>query len=248
MNGGLDLMKITNKLFIIQPSFLPWYGQIAMMLSSNQTVLLDDVQYDKNGWRNRNRVQNKNGEYWLTVPVITKNKSNQMNNQVVIASQRDWVPKTLRSIENSYGDAPYFATLFNELKKIFELRHTNLIELNLQTLLLIHEYLGVNFNYALSSTLKLPVDKNLRIIQACKTLNAKVYLSGQAAKTYIDLTEFANSGIEIEWFEERINDIFREIYPDFEKKLSVVDMLFKLGPEISKMLLLSLTEKEVGNV
>ena len=59
-------MKIIG---IHQPGYLPWLGFFKKIMSSEIFVFLDDVQYEKNGWHNRNKIKTKEGSIWLTVPV-----------------------------------------------------------------------------------------------------------------------------------------------------------------------------------
>ena len=57
------------KVAIHQPHYLPWLGYLAKWAEADVFVLLDTVQYEKNGWQNRNRIKTREGPSWLTVPV-----------------------------------------------------------------------------------------------------------------------------------------------------------------------------------
>ena len=57
------------RLAIHQPHYLPWLGYLAKWASADVFVFLDTVQYEKNGWQNRNRIKTRDGAHWLTVPV-----------------------------------------------------------------------------------------------------------------------------------------------------------------------------------
>ena len=52
-----------------QPHYLPWLGYLAKWAAADLFVFLDTVQYEKNGWQNRNRIKTSEGARWLSVPV-----------------------------------------------------------------------------------------------------------------------------------------------------------------------------------
>ena len=54
---------------IHQPQYLPWLGYFDKIDKADIFVLLDDVQYKKNEWQNRNKILTATGWQWLTVPV-----------------------------------------------------------------------------------------------------------------------------------------------------------------------------------
>ena len=53
-------------------------------------MFYDDVQYDKHGWRNRNRIKTANGTIWLTIPVAARGNvvENTPINQIRCASKQ----------------------------------------------------------------------------------------------------------------------------------------------------------------
>ena len=62
------------KVGILQPGYLPWLGFFEQMSRVDIFILLDDVQYDKKSWRNRNKIRTADGWIWLIVPVLTKGR------------------------------------------------------------------------------------------------------------------------------------------------------------------------------
>ena len=96
---------------ILQPSYMPWLGFFEQMARVDAFVLYDDVQYDKQGWRNRNRIKNSQGIQWLSVPILTKGKRSQLINQARIDPTNKWDLKHLASLELNYKKAIYFNLL-----------------------------------------------------------------------------------------------------------------------------------------
>ncbi|MBI3637246.1 MAG: WbqC family protein, partial [Candidatus Rokubacteria bacterium] len=47
------------KVAIHQPHYLPWLGYLAKWAAADVFIVLDTVQYEKNGWQNRNRIKTR---------------------------------------------------------------------------------------------------------------------------------------------------------------------------------------------
>ena len=100
---------------ILQPVYLPWLGYFEQMAVADHFVFMDDVQYTRHDWRNRNRIKTAAGSIWLTVPV-RKHPRDALIRDVEINYSENWPRKHLRSIEISYRKCPYFEPLFRELE------------------------------------------------------------------------------------------------------------------------------------
>src|SRR4051794_12440364 len=94
---------------VVQPSYLPWKGYFDLIERSDVFVFYDDVQYDKHGWRNRNRVKTANGPAWLMVPVAKKgNVANGVPiNEIEILGTQPWNAKHLATLKQAYARAPH---------------------------------------------------------------------------------------------------------------------------------------------
>lgn len=101
---------------ILQPGYIPWLGFFEQMYRSEVFVAYDDVQFDKGGWRNRNRIKTSQGELWLTVPIIRN--FGQLVKEVKINNQTDWRSKHLKALELNYKKAKYFKDYFGEMEKV----------------------------------------------------------------------------------------------------------------------------------
>ena len=101
---------------VLQPSYLPWLGFFEQMLRAKVFVIYDEVQFDKNGWRNRNRIKTAQGIQWLTVPVLTKGKEKPSNNSIQINSAVNWSLKHLKSIEQNYRKTLFFDDFFPKIE------------------------------------------------------------------------------------------------------------------------------------
>ncbi len=219
-----------KKIAICQSNYIPWKGYFDMINMVDTFVLYDDVQYTKNDWRNRNLIQTKNGLNWITIPVKQK-KLDQLINETEIA-QKNWNVKHWKTLEAVYGRAPFFNNYKKEFKELYESCNTSLLsEINKKFICKINEILGISTKIISSKSLELTGDKNERLIDACKKLDANVYLSGPAAKSYIDISLFKNEEIDVEWMEYSGYKEYKQSFFPFEHGVSILDVLFNLGPE-----------------
>ena len=105
-------MRVT----ILQPSYLPWLGFFEQMSRSDKFVLLDDVQYTRRDWRNRNRIRVDEGWIWLTVPVLQKNKFAQNLLETRIDNSVPWRKKHLYTLRQYYCKTPFLKNIFLDAK------------------------------------------------------------------------------------------------------------------------------------
>lgn len=217
------------RIVVLQPSYLPWLGYFDQMFKSDVFVVYDDVQYDKHGWRNRNRIKTPQGPQWLTVPVLTKGRDFPANREVEINNTVSWRTKQLRSIAQNYGRAPYFNRYIGTLEQILERPWRFLIDLNMAFINFLREQLGLQTRIYFSSELKVRVEgRNERLIGICHYFHADTFLEGDAGKDYIDANLFAHEGIRLEYHAYQ-HPVYRQLHGEFIPYLSVIDLLFNHG-------------------
>lgn len=213
----------------IQSSFLPWFGYFGMMKASSHFVILDDVQYDKNGWRNRNRI-NRSGEYqWLTVPVRLGNAFGQQIKDVEIDYTQKWIPKILGSIEANYKKSGYYSHFGEIIESAIMRKPKTLHELNFDLIQRIAQELQLPTKIEVSSNIQTSTDPNQRLIDFTRKYNCNTYLSGQAAIDYLNIEKFSASRINVLWYEFDEMIEYTQQSTKFLSKLSIIDLLMNLG-------------------
>ena len=214
---------------IHQPSYLPWPPFLEKALRSDVFVLLDDVQFEKNSEQNRNRIKTGQGEIWLTVPV-SRQAATRIPDVSIPAEQDTWRRKHRKSIEFSYGKAPFFKMLASPLFNILDRPWTHLLGLNLAVDALLFEMAGFTGRVVRSSEIGVSGEGSARILNLCRALGARRYLSGRAGTVYLDLDAFESSGVEV-LFQQYEHREYRQQYPDvgFLPCLSVIDMMMNVG-------------------
>lgn len=224
------------KLVILQPGYIPWLGFFDQMAQSDIFMFYDDVQYDKHGWRNRNRIKTSQGAQWLTVPVLTRNKKLPLIKDVKIDnSTTSWRYTHLQSIKQNYSRTPYFELLFPDLDKIYLQQWEYIIDLDTQLIDLILKILGLNRRIEFSSHLLIQGTQTERLINFCKYFKADKYLTGAAAKEYLKEERFKEENIELE-YQKYNHPKYTQLYGDFIPYLSIIDLLFNEGPKSLEIL------------
>ena len=106
------------KIGISQPTFFPWQGYLALINFVDEFIFLDDVQFDKRSWQQRNKIKQINKELLLTIPVISKGKRDQKINEVKINNNTNFIEKHLKSISLSYKKCKYFSDYYSKIENI----------------------------------------------------------------------------------------------------------------------------------
>lgn len=216
---------------IIQSSFIPWRGYFDIINDCNFFVFHDDIQYTKQDFRNRNRIKTRSGLKWITVPV-GKIPTDTRIDQVVIANS-DWAKKHLRLIRENYRRAPYFKEYFPLLEFCFRQPWKKLSTLNIALTLEIAKILKIQTTFVRSSELKVSGKKTDRIIDICRQLGATHYISGPAARVYIEEERLENLNIKLS-YKEYIYPPYPQLHGEFSPQASIIDLLLNHGPHSSR--------------
>jgi hypothetical protein len=229
--GVYDIhIQIEMKISILQPSFIPWIGYFKIIKKSDIIVFLDDVQFNKRSWQQKNNIKTATGPLNLTIPVFSKNKFNQKINEVLIDYKNDFIKKHLVTIAQNYSKAEYFKLYFNNIEKIYNQKPKYLFDLNSQFIFFfIEKIFNVKKKYYFSSDLNFKSKKSQLILDICKKFNSDIYISAEGAKDYLDEDSFKNEKIKIEY--NRYNNCnYRQLYGSFISNLSIIDLLMNEGP------------------
>jgi len=214
---------------IQQPEHLPWLGFFNKMLLCDEYVFLDNVQFKKRYFENRNKIRTHQGEHWVTVPVKTKGKYEQNINEVEIMNESEWQSKYLGAIETNYKKSPYFNQYFEQLKTIVEQNFESLVDLNLALVEMTRQVLGITTPVIRASEIREYTEKGSDIILAiCRDRQADVYISGPDGRNYLNLDEFAKHKIKVGYHDYQHPE-YQQCHGDFVSHMSVIDLLFNCG-------------------
>lgn len=224
---------------IHQPHYLPWLRYFEKIARSDVFIVLDDVQYEKNGFQNRNKIKTPQGWTYLTVPV--RKPTLRPIREMEIDHHSGWAEKHRRSIEMSYRKAPHFAAYWPEIEALYAEPGDLLGEFNRRMVECFCRLLGISTRLVLSSEIETHGESTERIAELCRAVGGDVYLSGAfAVGAYLDPAVLKQHGVRLA-FQEWHAPIYPQVYPNagFVPDLAIVDLLFSQGPASLDLLLSS---------
>ena len=214
-----------------QPTFLPYLGIVRKIIDSDYLVLLDDVQYVRRGFVNRNKIFTRDGEKWITVPVVKADRNAKIN-EIRIDYSTNWNEKMLSTIKHTYGNAPYYDEVSPLMNDLLRTHYDLLVDLNIHTLKTLCKYLGIDTKMVCSSEYQLSDDPTERLVDAVNVLGGSTYLSGKNGIEYLDLSKFGSVHVEFQNYECKK-------YPQFNNRggfapyMSVLDYVMNMGNDTS---------------
>lgn len=229
-----------NKLVVLQPGYLPWLGFFDQLNRSDIFIYYDDVQFDKHGWRNRNRIKSPQGILWLSVPVLTKGIEDKQIKDIQIDNRSNWNVKQLKTISMCYSKAAHFKSYFPELEELLSKTWDNICELDIALVELISKWLKLERKIYRSSELGIYGSKSERLLNFCKHFGADNYLSGDSAQDYLDVDLFKKSNINVIW-QNYEHPYYNQLYGEFIPYLSIIDLVFNMGEESRNILKINST-------
>ena len=224
-----------QRLVVLQPGYLPWLGFFDQLRRADVFVYFDDVQYDKHGWRNRNRIKTQSGPQWLTVPVLHHGRGLPRILDAEIDRRQPWARKHMASLRQAYARAGAAAQYLPELEEVLSRPWERLVELDIALVEVMCRWLGLSPRIERSSQLGVPGERSERLVRICQHFDAQVYLSGSAARVYLDTAVFEHNGIAVEW-QDYVHPVYRQQHGAFVPYLSAIDLLLNCGDESRSVL------------
>lgn len=219
-----------KKVVILQSNYIPWKGYFDLVNDADEFIFHDDLQYTKNDWRNRNKILTPRGSEWLTIPVGSSEK--RLISEVRIADS-SWQRKHWQKIRDSYAGAPYFV----KYRDFFESFYLGTVWENLSVLnqfLVKHiatDFLGCETSFRESVEFGLTQKKQERVLELLEKTEATTYISGPAAKSYINAADFSRAGFDLVWKDYSGYPPYPQLQPSFEPGVTVLDLLFNVGSD-----------------
>mgnify|MGYP001097912604 CR=1 FL=1 len=226
-----------NRIAILQSNYIPWKGYFDIINMADEFILYDDMQYTKNDWRNRNKIMTLAGMKWLSIPVRGKGKFGQKINETKVIDGK-WVNRHWRSIQCNYAKAEYFQDYADRIRAVYEACRDEqyLSIINYKFIKEICSILEIHTKITWSSDYTLADGKTERLVQLVKDAGGSHYLSGPAAKNYIQEELFEQAGIVLEWMDYSGYPEYTQLSETFEHGVSILDLIFNEGPEAVKFL------------
>jgi hypothetical protein len=213
---------------VLQPGYLPWLGFFDQLRRADVFVYYDDVQYDKHGWRNRNRIKTQRGPLWLTVPVRHGGFPRILD--VEIDGGTPWARKHVASIRQAYARAPFLTRYLPALEELLERKWERLVDLDIACVNVMAAWFGLQRRIERASALGIDGGRSERLVDVCRHFGATRYVSGDAARAYLDVPLFERHAIQVEW-QQYTHPTYPQLHGDFVPYLSALDLLLNCGDE-----------------
>jgi len=216
-----------------QPQFMPWLGYFDKMDRADCFVMLDNVQYKKNEWQNRNRIKTAQGAQWLTVPVKYRFPAKIL--EVAVNQTVNWRHKHLQALRTNYSRAPYWEKACGFFEDFYARHWEDLVAVNRASIEWLREELGIATELRIASDMVLSEEPTQRLVDICRTVGGDAYLAGADARKYMDPERFAEAGIEVV-SQEYQHPVYPQLFGDFISHLSALDLVLSCGPESGRIL------------
>ena len=217
---------------IHQPHYMPWLGYFAKWAAADVFVFLDTVQYEKNGWQNRNRIKTREGPRWLTVPV--RARLGTAIRDVTVDVSQPWHARHFAAIENAYRGAPCWRRHRDELHAFYGREWERLAQVAVASGEWLARKLGLATPTRLASEMGLAEETEAsataRLVGLCRAVGADTYLAGRDGALYMDLGQFAAAGITVET-QRYEHPVYSQEHGEFVPFLSALDLLLMQGDE-----------------
>lgn len=225
-----------TRVAIMQPTYLPWSGYFGLMQSVDVFVLLDSVQFGRRSWQQRNRIKTASGAQWLSVPVLSKGKREQLICQVEVDKGSGFAASHRRSIEMSYAKTPCFTQCADRILPFLDNGSTLLADLNISVILELKAELGITTRLLRSSELHCSGAKADLLASLCRQIGATTYVSPPGSKEYLDESDaFESAGVQVQYFEFK-HPKYQQPFGEFLPYMSIIDMLFNCGERSSSLI------------
>ena len=224
-----------KKVAILQSNYIPWKGYFDLINQVDEFIIYDEMQYTKNDWRNRNKIKSHTGIEWLTIPIRQEQLSQKIKDTKIF--NFNWNKKHWKSIQINYSKAK----CFQEFGPVFEELYCNctyqfISEINYYFITAINNLLDIQTKISWSTEYNLIDGKTERLVDLCLQAGATEYISGPAAKDYIDKSLFDQQNIKLSWIDYSGYPEYNQLYPPFEHGVSIIDLILNEGKNaISKM-------------
>jgi hypothetical protein len=223
-----------KRVAIIQSNYIPWKGYFDIINMVDEFILYDDRQYTRRDWRNRNLIKTAHGLRWLTIPVKVKGRFEQRIDETVV-DDASWAGQHWRTIAQEYGGAPHFKAYRDEIGGLYSsATFERLSEVNRHFIEGLCAILAITTRVSWSTDYEARGDRTERLVSLCQASGAGEYLSGPAARSYIEEGLFRDAGIALSYMDYSGYPEYSQPHGGFEHGVSVLDLIFNAGPDATR--------------
>lgn len=226
-----------KKIAILQSNYIPWKGYFDMIAAVDEFIFYDEMQYTTHDWRNRNKIKTQKGLTWISIPVNSKGHlTNKLRIVDAEISNSTWANTHWSLLKQVYGKTLGFKLYKDLFGALYEecATETYLCNVNYKFIRAINDILGIKTKLSFSQDYGLIEGKTERLVDLVQKAGGTEYLSGPAAKDYIDSKLFDMAGIKLSWMDYSGYPEYPQAFPPFEHGVTILDLIFNCGTEAPK--------------
>lgn len=133
---------------LLLPTYFPSISHFAVMAQSENIIFEMEDNFQKQTNRNRTYIYSPNGIQLLNIPVKHSKEAHQKTKDVLIENEFDWQKQHFKSLEAAYRSSPFFEFFEDDIRPLFEKKHTLLMELNLEVLDIVTKCLRMKLEFS----------------------------------------------------------------------------------------------------
>jgi len=192
---------------MLSTAYLPNIEYFAILLKYKNIIIEQEETYPKQTYRNRGVILSANGKLDLSIPVKKVYGNNTKTKVIQIINSNLWYTNHWRAISSAYSNSPFFLFYKDELEIFFKGKFNNLLDFNTKLTNELVNIIGAN----------------------CKITYSKSFTKPNTIKNDFRFSVNPKNNSTIKNFKS-YNQVFSNKY-DFIPNLSIIDLLFNLGPE-----------------
>lgn len=205
------------------PEYFPGLDFCALLLAVDRFVIADTFPFSRQSLQNRARVRSADGGHWISVPLVGGGRGRLLV-EAAIDGKRPWWPAHRRALGFDYRSAPYFEYYEERVLSLLRGCWPSLGALTVATVQLVHGLLGAECELVIASETLPPPSENLASVVAS-------VLAGDVLATTAGSLDHDRSLVDRTAVVRLHVEPYRQVFPGFVPGLSVLDLLFNLGPD-----------------
>jgi hypothetical protein len=215
---------------------MPWLGFFHKVSLADVLVLLDDGQFRKNYFHNRNRIRTPEGWSWVTIPIEKAPLDTPITGiKIAGANNPRWKDKITNGLRMSYARSPFFEETIDEFSRILDTTAGSLSDLNIALLEWMLPRFDLHPEILRASDFVLQSSASQRIMDICLGVGATTYVSGISGPDYLDLPAFQREGIAVE-MQAFHHPVYDQLFPGFEPQISSIEAMFLYGSNANSLI------------
>jgi len=222
----------------MQPYFFPYIGYFQLINAVDKFVIYDNIKFTKKGWINRNRILVNGKDDYISIPIKKDSDFLNVDERYLADIFEDEKIKLLRKIKDAYKKAPYFTDTYALIESIITNNEKNLFEFIYNSLKEICNYLQIETEFIISSTVDIDHDlkSENKVIALCNATGATSYINPIGGVELYSKDSFKYNTIELKFIKSK-SIVYNQFNNPFLPWLSIIDvMMFNSKAEIKEML------------